>query len=71
MPGIAYYQITVRQFAKSARQVWQPADCSDVTLQIGRLDTAVMNIQKQQFLTDPSGAFGVLQTTINTDQSFG
>ena len=71
MPGITYHQISIRQCAESARQVWQILDDPDGTLHISRLDAAVMDIQKHQILTDPSGAFGELQTAMNTDKRFG
>jgi hypothetical protein len=70
-PGIAYYELSVRQDAETARQVRQRPDGPDCTVQVGRLDALVMDIEKQQLLTNPSRAFGELQTAVDIDQGFG
>ena len=40
-------------------------------IHIGGLNTPVMDIEKQQLLTNPSGAFGERQTASSIDQGFG
>jgi len=70
-PGIAYYQTSVRQDSETAREVRQSPDSLDRTVQVGGLDAPVVDIEKQQFLMNPSGAFGKSQTASSSDQSFG
>jgi hypothetical protein len=60
MQGIANDQSSVRQDSETTRQVRQSHDSLDCTAHIDGLDAPVVDIEKQQLLTNPSGAFGEL-----------